>query len=140
MPRMRGIPEKSRDFKGSIKRLFKNLKTWHFMLIFALVLAMLSAILSLIGPNKLSDLADTITLGLQPNLTEESINKVMTSEDITTEEKLEFSKLLEEAKNETDTDKLLNAFDSLPKNIYKIVKPKIDMKKVKLLDIEIRYW
>ena len=63
MPRMmRGVPEKSKDFKGSIKRLFKSLNKWKYLLIFSLVIAFISAILSLIAPNRLSDLADTITL------------------------------------------------------------------------------
>ena len=41
MPRPnRRIPEKSRDFKGAMKRLFANLKEWKFLMILALVLAM----------------------------------------------------------------------------------------------------
>ena len=62
------VSEKSRDFKGSIKRLFNSLNRWKYLLIISLMLAMISSILSLIGPNKLSDLTDTITLGIQPNI------------------------------------------------------------------------
>ncbi len=46
------VPEKSKDFKGSMKRLFVNLENWRYLFIFALILAMTSAILSLNAPNK----------------------------------------------------------------------------------------
>ena len=60
MPRpMRGqIPEKSKDFKGSMKRLFNSLNNWRYLLVFALALGLVSAILALITPNKLSELTD----------------------------------------------------------------------------------
>ena len=38
------VPEKSKDFKGSMKRLFVNLENWRYLFIFALILAMTSAI------------------------------------------------------------------------------------------------
>ena len=56
--------EKSKDFKGSMKRLLANLKKWHVLIVVSLVLAMIIAILALISPNKLSDLTDTITAGI----------------------------------------------------------------------------
>ena len=69
MPRPGGgrVNEKSKDFFGSIKRLLKHLNPWKYVVISALVLAMISAILSLIAPNKLSDFTDVITEGLKPN-------------------------------------------------------------------------
>ena len=73
MPRpmgRRGIPEKSKDFKGSMIRLFKNLDKYKYLLIGALVIAFISAILSLVAPDKLSDLTDTITNGIKPNINE----------------------------------------------------------------------
>jgi len=68
MPRPVGprVHEKSKDFKGSMLRLLKNLNPWKFIMFMALALAMISAILSLIAPNRLSDFADTISLGLIP--------------------------------------------------------------------------
>ena len=59
--------EKSKDFKGSMKRLIGNLKTWKYIMALSLLLAMISAILSLIAPDKLSSLTDTITVGISPN-------------------------------------------------------------------------
>lgn len=56
--------EKSKDFKGSMFRLIKNLSPWKVMMVGALILAMVSAILALIAPHKLSDFADLISVGL----------------------------------------------------------------------------
>lgn len=59
--------EKSKDFKGSMIRLIKNLNPWKFIMILSLGLAMVSAILALIAPNRLSKFADLIGEGLVPN-------------------------------------------------------------------------
>ena len=137
MPRPMGrnrVPEKSRDFKGSIKRLFKSLNNWRYLLVFCLVLAMCSAILALISPNKLSDLTDTITLGLRPNITENTITDIMKNNKISNEDKAKFSALLEEVKenqDNVDTSIMISKMDELPESIYNIIKPKIDMTRVR---------
>ena len=59
--------EKSKDFKGSMIRLIKNLKPWKYIMGLALALAMISAILALVAPNRLSKFADLIGEGLVPN-------------------------------------------------------------------------
>ena len=48
------VPETSKNFGASMKRLFKSLDKWKYLFVTALVLAMISAILALISPNKLS--------------------------------------------------------------------------------------
>ena len=81
MPRPRGpmnrVNEKSKDFFGTMKRLFLSLNKWRYLLIIALILAMASAILAIIAPDKLSDFADTIGEGLVPNT--EKLEEVSTS-------------------------------------------------------------
>ena len=84
----RGMPEKSKNFKASIKRLFNSLNNWRYLLIFCLILAMTSAILSLVAPNKLSSLTDTITLGIQPNISEKIINYKVPHKKAFTEQEL----------------------------------------------------
>lgn len=59
--------EKAKDFKSAVKRLFKELKDFRPLIAFALILAALSSILSIITPNKLSDLTDKISEGLVIN-------------------------------------------------------------------------
>jgi len=67
MPR-HGKIEKSKDFKGSVKKLIKSLKGFHVAILVGLILAMASSILSLIAPNQLSKITDYITAGLKPNV------------------------------------------------------------------------
>ncbi len=61
------VSEKPKDFMGSIKKLMKSLSSFKVLIFIALVLAALSSILSLIAPNKLSDLTDEITKGITIN-------------------------------------------------------------------------
>lgn len=134
MPRpMRRVPEKSKDFKGSIKRLFNSLNKWRFLLIISLMLAMISAILALISPNKLSDLTNTITLGLQPNISEEIVLDIINNDKISVEDKAKFQDVLKEANNSEniDVNKVFSKMDELPESIKSIIEPKIDMAKVK---------
>lgn len=133
MPRPIGknVPEKSKDFKGSIKRLFRSLNRWRYLLIFALVLAMISAILSLNAPNKLSDLTDVITEGLKPNITEEKIVEIMDDPDISIEDKLAMNEVLSNFSQDMSNEEVFALIDSLPDVIYERVKPKIDITKVK---------
>ena len=136
MPRpMHGGTEKSRNFKGSMKRLINNLKAWHVLMMIALVLAAVSSVLSLVAPNKLSDLTNTITSGIKPNMTEENITAIMQDESISVEDKQEFSMFLMEMKNDGDTSLALDKMDNLPKSIYDKIKPRIDMDKVKSITI-----
>ena len=123
--------EKSKDFKGSIKRLFHSLKNWHSLLTIALILAMTSSILSLVAPNKLSDLTDTITSGIKPNLNEEVINEIMTDTNISDSDKQEFGIMLSKMAEEKDSQEILKLIDSLPEAIKERVEPSIDMSKVK---------
>ena len=66
-PGRMGVADKSKDFKGSIKRLFNNLDRWRKLLILSMLLALISAVLSTIAPNKLSDVTNVISDGIKPN-------------------------------------------------------------------------
>jgi ATP-binding cassette subfamily B protein len=60
-----GVPgEKANDFKGSILRLFQELSGFKVLITIALLLAILGSILSILAPNKLSELTDEISDGL----------------------------------------------------------------------------
>ena len=79
--------DKARDFKGAIKRLFHETNTYKILIIVAFTLAILGSILSILAPNRLSDLTDEISAGLvinQDNM--EALNK-KTSENLS-EDKL----------------------------------------------------
>ncbi len=196
MPRPGGprVNEKSKDFFGSMKRLLKHLSPWKVIVISALVLAMISAILSLIAPNRLSDFTDIITEGLQPNteklaeittdisenfstenlnekipviladdeieeqdklVLQETLKEIMEIEDqteigkkllslpdsilvelleditvddtvISKEDQLACIQLMTSATSQSENE-VLQLLDQLPKSIYELVKPKIDM-------------
>lgn len=66
--------EKAKNFKGAMKRLFKELKSFRVIIVIALILAILGSVLSIIAPNKLSDLTDEISKGL--------MNPIMNMEEI----------------------------------------------------------
>ena len=139
--------EKSKDFKGSMIRLIKNLKPWKFIMVMALALAMISAILALIAPNKLSKFADLIGEGLVPNTdvlqeiaVEMSKNQipqdiVIDGVTITVEDQMEMMKLSSQMGEEIDPDKALALIDELPESVNSLVKPKMDMEAIKDLAI-----
>lgn len=105
MPRINnGNVGKAKDFKGSIKRLVKELNQFKFLLIISLVLAVFGAILTIFTPNILSNLTDKIKDGL-----------VVNADNIT----LIFDKISENV----DKDKLVNVikYDLSDKNIDKIM-------------------
>ena len=68
--------DKARDFKGAIKRLFHELNTYKILIVVAFTLAILGSILSILAPNRLSDLTDEISAGLVVNSDNmEALNK-----------------------------------------------------------------
>ena len=197
--------EKSKDFKGSMIRLIKNLKPWKFIMVIALALAMISAILALIAPNRLSKFADLIGEGLVPktevmqeigekigenlssldtqlkmqnvfanaslDFTQEEIisiqdtfnkmEKAQSEEEaaklmgllpdklliyiledievkdtlITSSDQVKMLRLSSKMGDETGTDKALALMEQLPKSVYNLVKPEMNMKAIRDLAI-----
>lgn len=142
MPRpMHGNNEKSKDFVGSIKRLLANLKPWKILMGLAITLAFLSAILSLTAPNKLSSLTDVITNGIKPNtevlqsvITEitnnfneaslqEKLMLILTSENISFEDKATYQEFLAgmQANTAKDQKTILKNILALPDDILNIL-------------------
>ncbi|MBQ2639853.1 MAG: ABC transporter ATP-binding protein [Bacilli bacterium] len=206
MPRpgsMNGNSEKSKDFKGSMVKIFNSLNRWKYILIIALLLACLSSVFSIVAPNKLSDLTDVITKGIRPdtkklgtigkkissnfkedklkskiptimmdksisyedlNKFNEIMTKMSTIKDkkkasklivdipdsiliklmddiyvdnikISSKDQVKFLKLMSSIDKSKVNNKTLKKFDKLPKSIYNLVKPKIDMSKVKSISL-----
>ena len=113
--------EKARDFKGAIKRLFHELNIYKTLIIIAFTLAILGSILSILAPNRLSNLTDEISAGLvinkdhmeiltkkatenlsedklkeilSPNFSEENIMSIMRDDSISQEDKSKFQNIL----------------------------------------------
>ena len=140
MPRpMHAANEKSKDFVGSIKRLLSNLKPWKVLMIIAIILAFSSAILSLTAPNKLSSLTDVITKGIRPNteVLQEVVTKItdnfsgeamsektmliLTSEDISIEDKTTYQAFLNKMQEATNKEASNNENASANKEMFKTI-------------------
>ena len=169
MPRHDKVPEKVKDLKGTLIRLFKNLEEWRYPMIIASILAMIAAILSTIAPNKLSDITNVISDGIKPNtdniqlVTKEIYQNIITnyqSEDIniknyettiknfnlltdeekikilkplnikniniTEEEQIKYIKIISSIDQNMLTEDLIIKLDKMPKNIKKLIEPKLD--------------
>ena len=136
MPRPpRGGYQKSKDFKGSIKRLMKSLSPWKMVIIISVILAMSSSIISLIAPNKLSDLTDYITEGLRPRISDVKIQKIINNPSISTEDKQKTMEILGSLNKDSDMKSILEKIDKLPKNVYKEIEPKMNMNKIKSISL-----
>lgn len=137
------VSEKPKDFMGSIKKLMKSLSSFKVLIFIALVLAALSSILSLIAPNKLSDLTDEITKGitintsnmkelevdltknisdigniLGINLDEKMIYRVNSS-GISSEDKIKFNDTLKSISSNQEL--ILKYFSELPDSVLDII-------------------
>lgn len=137
----------AKDLKGTLKRLFLELKVYKKVLIIATILAVISAVIAIITPKRLSNLTDEISKGLKVN--ESKIKEVTTaittnnlSKDIqidginiSIKDQYEFLKLASEIKPNETKDKLYNTLKKLPKSIENIIKPEINKNLILKLSI-----
>ncbi len=68
--------EKDKYFKKHIMQLFNYIKRYLPLIIPALILAFISSIFSIIGPDKLKDMTDTITKGLMTGIDLDKVKKI----------------------------------------------------------------
>lgn len=156
---VRGKIEKPKDLKSSIKRLTKELKDFKLLIGLSIVLAIVGSILTIITPNKLSDMVDEISLGIRPRVENiepiaKNIQKGMKNRglvpitidgvEISVEDQMEFAKLMQknqgknmDMKNLSKEDQLkeLKKLESFPKSIKKVIEPKMDLEKIKNIAI-----
>ncbi len=131
MPRpIRGKNEKSKDFKGSMKKIIKSLKPWYTMIVFSLILAFISAILALVAPNKLATLTDYITEGITPRVSEEKIVEIMNNPSIPYGDKLVLMNLVNSGGG-NNKEEILAKIDELPESIYQEIAPIMNITKIK---------
>lgn len=70
------VAEKPKDLKKALKKMTHYLKKYIPFIVIALVLSALGSVLSIIGPNKLSDLTDEITKGLMTGMNFDVIKSI----------------------------------------------------------------
>lgn len=137
------INEKPENFVLSIKKLMKSLSSFKILIFVAVILAALSSILSLVAPNKLSDLTDEISRGitinttnmkelendltsnvseigsiLSINLDENTIYRVNTS-NISNDDKYLFNDTIKKISD--DRDNAIMYFSKLPSSVLDII-------------------
>ena len=134
------VKERSKDFKGSMIRLFQNMKKWRNLLILSVFLSLFGSILATIAPNRLSLVTDVITEGIKPNVEEiHNISKEIQKHSnggssfntirykgtvISVEDQIQFMNLVSNMDQEENN---LSSFDQLPISIKKFIEPKMDI-------------
>lgn len=146
-PGMGGPAEKAKDFKGAIKRLFKELKPFMALIVIALILAIAGAILSISAPNRLSKLTDEISKGLVVNTNNsKELSEKMTEnfaeghipteievagQKISVEDQAEALKVMSSVSEDMDISQIYTQIEKMPESIKEILEPTMDMDAVK---------
>lgn len=76
MNNRRSPASKPKDFKKAIINLFDYCKDYYRLIIFAIVLSIISSIFSIIGPGKVRDIINEITIGLTSTINMEVIKDI----------------------------------------------------------------
>lgn len=76
MNNRRSPTSKPKDFKKAIINLFGYCKDYYRLIIFAIVLSIISSIFSIIGPGKVRDIINEITIGLTSTINMEVIKDI----------------------------------------------------------------
>ncbi len=123
MGRGRNI-EKPKNFKKAIKRLFSELKNFKVLIVIALILASLGSILSIMAPDKLSDLTDEISKGLVVN--KDNLEKLMSNmpADPT---------LMSDMNENIQPEELYKKIDQMPEEVQEAIKPTMNIEAIKNL-------
>ena len=137
--------EKPKNFKEAIVRLIKELNIFKIFIIISLFLASFSAVLSIVSPNRLKELTDEISKGLVINtnnvkvLTKKIMNNTTYSDikvdgvTITFDEQMKFVNVMKKYNKKSNSKKIYKDLDSMPKSIKKVIEPKININKIKII-------
>lgn len=139
----RGGMEQSKNFGQSIKRLFIELRSFRILIFIALVFAVSGSVLSIVAPNQLSKLTDTISSGLVVNqekfesivntvnnkFANINVNEVISSYKLNDLEKNEFLTVMTNFSSKS-SEEFINDLMGLSKNTLEIILPKFSVEKV----------
>ncbi len=147
--------EKAKDFKGSINRLFFELKSYKVFIYISIFLAILGSVLSIVGPNRLSDITDEISKGLIVDkkslnkLTKAIKNNYERKEIVVNNVKVSFNDQIafistfnkmnnsknSNVKKDNSASDFYKNYEKLPKSIKKVIEPKMNIKRIKQIAI-----
>ena len=139
--------QKAKNFKNAMLRLFKELSSYKVLITISMILAIAGAVLSIMAPNRLSDLTDEISKGLvvntnnmetltkkitkglqgdrvreilDINLDEKTSFEIMASSVITPLEKEEFTNFLNKLPN-LKQEEILSNLTTLPNSVLSVI-------------------
>ena len=139
--------EKPKDFKTAASRLIKELNKYRILMIISLILAVASAIISTMAPDKLSNLANSISEGLMVNtknidIIKENMSKFPALEEykidgttITVDDQIQMMNTMSTMSENSTSQDLYKKVDELPESVKTVIEPKMDMNKVKNIAI-----
>ena len=134
--------ENAKDFKGSLKRLILELKPFKVLIFISLILAIFGSTLTISAPNRLSKLTDEIQKGLVINTKNLNIlNESLTTsfgKDIEIDgvivnasDQIEYAKISQNLNKNMNANDLYKALDEMPESIQRVIKPKMNIDKIK---------
>ncbi len=147
--------EKSKDFGKSMTRLFSELKNLRIAVVLAILLAVGGSILSVVAPDKLSDLADEIRNGLIPQNIEQlepamgTIAKNIASATpqesweevkigntvISPEDQVATMQTMNGLGQDATQEEKYAVFEKLPESVQSAIEPKMNMDAIRTLTI-----
>ena len=139
--------EKPKDFKIATSRLIKELNRYRILMIISLILAVASAIISTMAPDKLSNLANSISEGLMVNtknidIIKENMSKFPALEEykidgttITVDDQIQMMNTMSTMSENSTSQDLYKKVEELPESVKTVIEPKMDMNKVKNIAI-----
>ena len=147
MGRGRGPVEKPKNFKTAMKRLFKELSSFRFLIVISLILAMAGSVISIMAPDKLKDLANEIQEGIvvnqdnlqivMANLANLQTGKISEYEidgvTITVEDQMKVAEKMATLTDSNDAEAFYKILDELPESVQEVIKPKMDMSAIKTI-------
>ncbi|MCI8530695.1 MAG: ABC transporter ATP-binding protein [Lachnospiraceae bacterium] len=133
--------EKAKDLVGTWKKLFGYCRKYMLVFVIAMFCAAIGTVLTLIGPDKLSEMTDTITEGIAPDT--EMLQRIMEAihgnpvpftdieidgVTITGEDQAEMMAVIA-GMDKADGEGAM-ALEQLPDSVYGLIKPSIDMDRI----------
>lgn len=76
-PRGRHLDEKPKDFKNSMRQLFRYCRPWYIPIVISLVFSLAATFLTIVAPDKMADLTNAISAGLYTGIDFDSVKSLI---------------------------------------------------------------
>lgn len=136
------VSEKSKNFSQAIKRLWHEINNYKAFMMIGVILAIFSAIFTIVSPNQLSKLTDEIQNGLIPN----THNIELLMEDMQTNgpniQPIKIDQVVVSVEDQQQLITLLQegtdlkySYDKLPSTVQTLIDPTMDFQAIKSISI-----